>query len=75
MLINLTRGSILIVDATLRPEAAQPIDSAAEPLESGEGVDLSLVRAMLALSPSQRLDKLRDFAAAVTAMRHSAQLD
>ena len=60
------------MNATPKPEAAGLLEAADEPLESSEGVDLSLVRVMLALSPSERLDKLRDFADAIIGMRHAA---
>jgi hypothetical protein len=53
-------------DATLRGESSVP------PTHSEDGVDLTLIRWMLSLTPAQRLDVLEDHLSTVLRMRGEA---
>jgi hypothetical protein len=51
--------------------AHPPLEEAsAEPTHSEDGVDLTLIRWMLSMTPSQRLDTLQGFVNAVSRVRH-----
>lgn len=54
----------------LRPSQASPEESIPVPETSPEGVDLSLIRWMLSLTPTQRLETLQGFIDSVEALRH-----
>lgn len=54
-------------------ERRSPLEEAKEPLEpdvSPDGVDLSLIRWMLSLTPLERLEALQDFADGALALRN-----
>lgn len=51
---------------------AQPRARAAEPTHSDDGVDLTLIRWMLSLTPAQRLDVLEDHLGTILRMRGEA---
>jgi hypothetical protein len=61
--------------AMLSPPAAQFPDLAAEPAYSDDGIDLTLIRWMLSLTPMERLRVLESTVASILSLRHARGAD
>ena len=53
-----------------RSDAADPVVRPAPPAESPDGVDLTLIRWTLSLTPLQRLELLQDWVDGLSELRH-----
>jgi hypothetical protein len=55
----------------LQENAAQPLPATGPPTHSDDGVDLTLIRWMLSLTPAERLQVLEDHVESILSIRHA----
>jgi hypothetical protein len=55
-----------------KPDSSARAEPPAQPTHSEDGVDLTLIRWMLSLTPAQRLDVLEDHLSTILRMRGEA---